>query len=884
MHWRDLAFLVLRICAVIACVAAWSQEASAQSCEGSWSSRFQTQSLSGTCYALLPLPGAESLDRVVIAGQMLISGNPSGTNITIADLKSGHRDSLLGGMNGRVSALIPDDGGIIAAGLFTSAGGVPVNNIAKWTGSTWIPLGSGLNGDVYAMARLANGDLVVGGTFTTAGGVPASKIARWDGQAWSAVNNFLNNDVTSLLVLSDGSLVVGGAFFQLSGGSLLSRVARWDGAKWTALGAGFNDRVNAIEELSSGDLVACGNFSMSGSTAINRVARWNGTAWVSMASGLESNTVPPKQVRLLPSGKLVLTAEVPVEAGRYLRLYQWNGTWWTPLTWNVEGSSTSSLQCVAEMPDGRIIFGGLMQDCVRVWTGTALQAPVTWFSGTVNAIAQVGRDIFYAGSISRLDSREAFNIVKERDGIWSTLPRGVAGAINVLHAASNGDLYAGGTFTLTTEDGKTSGSIALWRGDTWQALGTGIQGTVNAIVTLPNGDLVAGGLFSVAGSVAVTNVAIWDGANWKAIPGAAPAGPTPNLGIRAIEVAADGSLIVAGQFYTFGSVNSKNVVRWRNGVWSNMQLTMLDWVNKLLIGPNDTVIAVGRNWNVDFSGGTGAAFYQNGWAFLGNQIGSVFTGDANINGVARGTDGTLYIGGSFSLQNVSQANYARLIGRTWSHLANGPSGPANAVFRRSNGNILFGGGFTQTGSQRSVPIAEWVVPSSLAVYKQPIDATSCGGRAVEFDVDADGGGELSYRWQIEDPSVIPWGWRDIDDGEFGLDNGFRCMAANTKIASEPLRLSRVRGTVPQRLRFLIYNNCGALLSNTVTLQVHAADFNCDGFYDDRDFEIFSAAYDIMLCTDPTMPAECPSDLNADGVVDDADFSEFVVAYNAVLAL
>jgi len=61
-----------------------------------------------------------------------------------------------------------------------------------------------------------------------------------------------------------------------------------------------------------------------------------------------------------------------------------------------------------------------------------------------------------------------------------------------------------------------------------------------------------------------------------------------------------------------------------------------------------------------------------------------------------------------------------------------------------------------------------------------------------------------------------------------------------------------------------------------------ADLNGDGFVDDSDFSIFVAAYNILDCADPSMPALCPADLNGDNVVDDADFSTFVVAYNALL--
>ncbi|MBY0114031.1 MAG: hypothetical protein K2Y21_14535 [Phycisphaerales bacterium] len=63
--------------------------------------------------------------------------------------------------------------------------------------------------------------------------------------------------------------------------------------------------------------------------------------------------------------------------------------------------------------------------------------------------------------------------------------------------------------------------------------------------------------------------------------------------------------------------------------------------------------------------------------------------------------------------------------------------------------------------------------------------------------------------------------------------------------------------------------------------VNQCDFNQDGSVDDGDFVIFTAAYNILDCADPLMPAYCPADLNLDGVVDDADFAIFYVRYNAV---
>ena len=57
---------------------------------------------------------------------------------------------------------------LYAGGCFTTAGGSAANNIAKWNGSSWSPLGSGMNGAVYALA-VSGSDLVCGGLFHDGG-------------------------------------------------------------------------------------------------------------------------------------------------------------------------------------------------------------------------------------------------------------------------------------------------------------------------------------------------------------------------------------------------------------------------------------------------------------------------------------------------------------------------------------------------------------------------------------------------------------------------------------------------------------------------------------------------------------------------------------------
>ena len=70
-----------------------------------------------------------------------------------------------------------------------SAGGVAANYIAKWDGSTWSALGSGMMVIVDALAMDGAGNLYAGGFFAFAGGVAANNIAKWNGSTWSALGS-----------------------------------------------------------------------------------------------------------------------------------------------------------------------------------------------------------------------------------------------------------------------------------------------------------------------------------------------------------------------------------------------------------------------------------------------------------------------------------------------------------------------------------------------------------------------------------------------------------------------------------------------------------------------------------------------------------------------
>src|SRR5947207_8873259 len=68
------------------------------------------------------------------------------------------------GTSGKINAVTVFNGALIAAGTFTTAGGVTVNNIAAWNGTAWTALGTGTDGVVYALT-IFNNQLVAAGGF-----------------------------------------------------------------------------------------------------------------------------------------------------------------------------------------------------------------------------------------------------------------------------------------------------------------------------------------------------------------------------------------------------------------------------------------------------------------------------------------------------------------------------------------------------------------------------------------------------------------------------------------------------------------------------------------------------------------------------------------------
>ncbi|MGD9108100.1 MAG: hypothetical protein PVI75_02905 [Gammaproteobacteria bacterium] len=193
---------------------------------------------------------------------------------------------------------------LFAGGNFTTAGGITVNRIAKWDGSAWSALASGgqtgANFSIYAFTNDTSGNLYAGGLFTTAGGITVNRIAKWNGSVWSALvsggQTGMNNTVNALTNDNSGDLYAGGSF-TTAGGITVNRVAKWDGSAWSALASGGQtgiggggDSVQALTSDSSGNIYAGGLFETAGGMTVNYITKWNGSAWSDLASGGQTGT------------------------------------------------------------------------------------------------------------------------------------------------------------------------------------------------------------------------------------------------------------------------------------------------------------------------------------------------------------------------------------------------------------------------------------------------------------------------------------------------------------------------------------------------------------------------------------------------------------------
>jgi hypothetical protein len=247
--------------------------------------------------------------------------------------------SALGtGMNNSVLAMTTFNGELIAGGLFTTADGSSANYIARWnaTTQTWSPLGTGMNGAVYALAAFDDDGggphptaLYAGGAFTKAGGTTVNYIAKWNGSSWTKLGSGMNGNVRALATF-DGKLIGGGEFTKADNKSA-NRIASWDGSSWSKLGLGTTATVYALTTYGS-QLCVGGMFANAGgASGTSAIALWSGSAWSSLGNGLNNTVMSLSNFDDGSGNELYVggyfTAPVGGAPNSAVHIARWNGAW-----------------------------------------------------------------------------------------------------------------------------------------------------------------------------------------------------------------------------------------------------------------------------------------------------------------------------------------------------------------------------------------------------------------------------------------------------------------------------------------------------------------------------------------------------------------------------
>jgi hypothetical protein len=311
----------------------------------------------GAVYAI-----AEGPDKTIYAGGAFTSMNSVSNTSRIAKWNpyTGVWTAMgTGASGGNVQAIVANsNGNVVAAGTFTSMGGVAnTNGLALWNGSAWSSIGTlaGGSSDGYALIYDRLGNLVLTGDFTSVGGVAAVNIAKRDTSGtWTAFGSGIGSSGLALAVSGNNTIYVAGSFLTANGGvTTVNSITYWNGTTWAAMGPAASPGLTGAANTAGwhlifapdGRLIVSGPFRTAGGVSCNHVAYWNGVSFIPFGSGVGYNG----------------TAALADSTGIVDSFFLSNGTWFAGGQF---GNPTSSF---ANPMAGGMVF----PDSLALWTGSA---------------------------------------------------------------------------------------------------------------------------------------------------------------------------------------------------------------------------------------------------------------------------------------------------------------------------------------------------------------------------------------------------------------------------------------------------------------------------------------------------------------------------------
>lgn len=226
----------------------------------------------------------------------------------------------------------------------------------------------------------------------------------------------------------------------------------------------------------------------------------------------------------------------------------------------------------------------------------------------------------------------------------------------------------------------------------WGSVGVagGVNGSIFAL-TQWNGSVYAGGQFTTADGTANTNrIAVYTSSTGRW--GTTALGGV-NSTVWALAASQGGTVYVGGTFTTAGGTTVNRIAAWRpNNTWG----TLLTGVNgggtrvQALAVSSDGTLYVGGTFTS--AGGTTAAniaFWDGGaWGTMSNGV------DSEVYAIVVSPEGTVYAGGSFTTANGTTANYVAFWDKSnWGTMSGGLQTAVNTLEYGPDGKVYAGGDF-----------------------------------------------------------------------------------------------------------------------------------------------------------------------------------------------
>ena len=331
-------------------------------------------------------------------------------------------------------------------------------------------------------------------------------------------------------------------------------------------------------------------------------------------------------------------------------------------------------------------------------------------SGDVQAAAD--GTVYFGGDFTRAGSSQGTYCIAKWDGTdFGPVGYGLNLPVCTICVHSSGDIYAGGHFTeLGGGWGGTIKHIARYRNSDlpagWTQVGGGVNGIVYKIIEGAGGVIYVGGQFTLAGGVAASNIAKWDGTAWTTL------GSGVNGTVYDMCFDDAGNLYAAGEMNSAGGISVNGIARWDGSSWSNNvggiygPVGAVHFVNGILYAGTITAGNFG-SMVVRWDGSS--------WSAMGelNRNTEVLRG---VTKIASDTAGNIYVAGHLaSGDGIPTYGIAKWNGTMWESLAQGTRTTATGYAWRLYGSIMGMGtyGTVNTG---------W---SRLSDYPLPIVSTSC---------------------------------------------------------------------------------------------------------------------------------------------------------------